>query len=129
MALIPNNPWAFKELAIIKVDQGDVTGAKQLLERGVAHNPDTPDLYAALGRIYLQSANPKSAVLVLKRAISLDPRNGTYHFQLARAYQAQGLHEKANEEMAQTRALASGSASRANGDFYRRGAAATAQRP
>ncbi len=108
VALIPNNPWAFKELAIIKVDRGDVRGATQLLERGVTNNPDTPDLYAALGRTYLQSANPRSAVPVLKRAISLDPRNGTYHFQLARAYQAEGLHQKAEEEMAQTRALSNG---------------------
>jgi tetratricopeptide (TPR) repeat protein len=125
VALVPDNPWAFKELAIIKVDQGDVTGAKQLLERGVAHNPDAPDLYAALGRIYLQSGNAKSAVIVLKRAISLDPKNGTYHFQLARAYQAQGLHAKANEEMAQTRALASEGAA---GEMEKlsRGAAATA---
>jgi tetratricopeptide (TPR) repeat protein len=106
--LVPNNPWAFKELAVIKVDRGDVKGATQLLERGVTNNPDTPDLYAALGRIYLQSGNPRSAVPVLKRAISLDPRNGTYHFQLARAYLAQGLHAKADEEMAQTRALANG---------------------
>jgi tetratricopeptide (TPR) repeat protein len=108
VALIPNNPWAFKQLAIIKVDRGDVRGATQLLERGVTNNPDTPDLYAALGRTYLQSANPRSAVPVLKRAISLDPRNGTYHFQLARAYQAEGLHQKAEEEMAQTRALSNG---------------------
>lgn len=110
VALIPNNPWAFKELATIKVDQGDVRGAKQLLESGVNNNPDTPDLYAALGRVYLQSANPRSAVLVLKRAISLDPRNGSYHFQLARAYLAQGLRGKADQEMARTRALASESA-------------------
>ena len=125
VALIPNNPWAFKELALIKVDQGDVTGAKHLLERGVANNPDTPDLYAALGRIYLQTANPRSAVPVLKRAISLDPRNGAYHFQLARAYMAQGLHGKADEEMAQTRALASGSAT-GQMEILSRGAAATA---
>lgn len=110
VALVPNNPWAFKELAIIKVDQGDVKGATHLLERGVSHNPDTPDLYAALGRTYLQTANPRSAVPVLKRAISLDPRNGTYHFQLARAYQAEGLPQKAAEEMAQTRALSNGGA-------------------
>jgi tetratricopeptide (TPR) repeat protein len=110
VSLLPNNPWAFKELAIIKVDQGDVRGAIQLLRRGVASNPDTPDLYAALGRIYLQSGEPRSAEVVLKRSISLDPKNGTYHFQLARAYLAQGLHGKAEEEMAQTRALASGSA-------------------
>ncbi len=124
-ALVPDNPWAFKELATIKVDQGDATGAKQLLERGVALNPDAPDLYAALGRIYLQSGNAKSAVIVLKRAISLDPKNGTYHFQLARAYQAQGLHDKANEEMAQTRALASEGAA-GQMEMLSRGAAATA---
>ena len=74
VALIPNNPWAFKELAIIKVDRGDVTGAKQLLEQGVTHNPDTPDLYAALGRIYLQSGNPRSAVSCLNGRSRLIPK-------------------------------------------------------
>src|SRR5882757_1156098 len=108
VALVPDNPWAFKELAIIKGDQGDVRGATQLLERGVTHNPDAPDLYAALGRTYLQSANPRSAVPALKRAISLDPKNGTYHFQLARAYLAEGMRQKADEEMAQTRVLSNG---------------------
>ena len=106
VALVPNDPWAVKELALMEIDRGDTSDATRLLRQGIADNPDAPDLYAALGRVYLQSSQPKSSVPLLERAVALDPQNGTYHFQLARAYLAQGLHQKADAEMAKTRALA-----------------------
>ena len=70
--------------------------------------------HCAVDRVRLQYS-PQDIVSfgersALKRAISLDPRNGTYHFQLARAYKAEGLHEKAEEELAQMRALSHGGA-------------------
>jgi tetratricopeptide (TPR) repeat protein len=105
VALAPNNPWAVKELALIRIGQGDSKGATQLLRQGIIDNPDAPDLYAVLARIYLQSSQPKIAQPLLEKAVALDAQNGAYHYQLARAYLAQGLHAKADAEMARTRAL------------------------
>src|SRR5207245_6355668 len=52
--IAPGNPSAYKDLAEIRLDQSDVQGAVQVLEKGVEHNPDAPDLLATLGRAYLQ---------------------------------------------------------------------------
>ncbi len=123
VVLTPTNPWAFKELAMIEVEQGDTKSATRLLRRGIKNNPDAPELYAALGRVYLQSGDARNALLVLKQAAALDPQNGTYHFQLARAYRAAGRHAKAEEEMNQTRALATGGTS-GQMELLSRGAAA-----
>ena len=80
-------------------------GAVQVLEKGVEHNPDAPDLLATLGRAYLQVPAEPRAITVLKRAIALDPKSGSYHYQLGRAYLKAGRRVEASAEMARARAL------------------------
>jgi tetratricopeptide (TPR) repeat protein len=43
----PGNTWAYKDLAEIWLDQGDVQGAIALLQNGVARNPEAPELLSA----------------------------------------------------------------------------------
>ena len=108
VALFPTNPWAYKELAAIKMDRNDNAGAIQLLERGVRNNPESAELCAQLGRAYLNSGETVRAVAILKKAIELDPKSGIYHYQLARAYWAEGRKTEAEAENQQARALVSG---------------------
>jgi len=108
VALIPNNPWAYKELATIQMDRDENAKAIQLLERGVKNNPESADLYATLGRAYLHAPDTKRAVAMLKKAIALDPKSGMYHYQLAQAYLAEGHRQQAEVEKQQARKLMSG---------------------
>jgi tetratricopeptide (TPR) repeat protein len=126
VALVPNNPWAYKELATIKMDRDDFAGAIALLEKGVANNPESADLYATLGRAYLHSPDTKHAVSMLKKAISLDPKSGMYHYQLAQAYLAEGRRQEAETEKQKARSLMSGDSQGKMEQFSRGSAAASA---
>lgn len=101
----PANPWPYKDLAEIKLDQADERGAIVVLEKGIARNPDASYLLAALGRAYLQVPAPDHAIAVLKRAIALDPKNGGYHYQLGRAYLKTGRAAEATTQMTLARKL------------------------
>ena len=102
---ISGNTSAYKELAEIRLEQPDVQGAVTILEKGVAHNPDSPELLATLGRAYLQAARGSRAITVLRRAVALDPKSSSYHYQLGRAYLKAGRRAEAGAEMARARAL------------------------
>jgi tetratricopeptide (TPR) repeat protein len=101
----PDNPWAYKDLSAIKLDQADLRGAMAILEKGIARNPDTPDLLAALGKAYLQVPNAERAIQDLRRAIALDSKNSSYHYQLGRAYLKAGRGQEARAEMARAQTL------------------------
>ncbi len=103
--IAPGNTSAYKDLADIRLEQADAQGAVTVLEKGVARNPDTPELLATLGRAYLQVPNVARAIIVLQRATTLEPRSGTYHYQLGRAYLKAGRHAEASAEMARARVL------------------------
>jgi Flp pilus assembly protein TadD len=101
----PGNPWAFKEISEIKLESDDTAGAILLLEKGTAHNPDAPDLFAILGRAYLRVSNVPRATTAFRRAIALDGKNGSYHFQLSRALLSAGRGREANTEIERARTL------------------------
>jgi tetratricopeptide (TPR) repeat protein len=103
----PSNSWAYKDLADIKLDRGDAAGTIRLLEKGIARNPDTPELSAVLGRAYLQVSDPERSISALRRAVALDKGNGSYHLQLGRALLLAGQHAEADAEAAKARQLVS----------------------
>jgi tetratricopeptide (TPR) repeat protein len=106
--IVPGNIWAYKELAELRLDRGDARGAIALLEKGVVHNSDAPLLLSTLARAYLQVPDTGRAISNLTRAIALDPKNGSYHYQLGRAYLKAGRHDEANTEMKRARGLSNG---------------------
>jgi tetratricopeptide (TPR) repeat protein len=101
----PDNAWAYKDLAEIKLDEGDTAGAIALLEQGTQRNPDAAELFAVLGRAYLRTNDFTRAIPSLKRAIALDDNNGSYHVQLSRALTGAGKRKQADAEMARARVL------------------------
>jgi predicted Zn-dependent protease len=103
----PGNTWAYKDLAEIWLDQGDVQGAIALLQKGIARNPEAPELLSILGRAYLQVPDPVRAISVLSQAIALDPKNSGYHYQIGRAYHKAGRQREASAEMMRARSLTS----------------------
>jgi tetratricopeptide (TPR) repeat protein len=103
----PSNSWAYKDLADIKLDRGDASDAILSLEKATARNPDAPELFATLGRAYLQVSDPVPSISAFRRAVALDDKNGSYHLQLGRALLRAGHRAEANAEAARARVLVS----------------------
>jgi tetratricopeptide (TPR) repeat protein len=103
--IAPDNPWAYKELSELKLDREGAAGAIALLEKGATHNPDAPELFATLGKDYLQAGDVTHSIAALRRAIAIDGENSSYHYQLGRALFKAGHSREANTEIARGRAL------------------------
>jgi tetratricopeptide (TPR) repeat protein len=103
----PSNSWAYKDLADIKLDRGAAADAIPLLEKAAARNPDAPELFATLGRAYLQASHPERSISAFRRAVALDDKNGSYHLQLGRALLRAGHRVEASAEVARARVLVS----------------------
>ena len=103
----PSNSWAYKDLADIKLDRGAAADAIPLLEKAAARNPDAPELFATLGRAYLQASHPERSISAFRRAVVLDDKNGSYHLQLGRALLRAGHRVEASAEVARARVLVS----------------------
>jgi len=66
------------------------------LQRALSRGPDLPHARALLGRAYLDAGDAVKALPHLEAALPSDT-DGSLHLQLARAYQASGQAEKAQE--------------------------------
>jgi tetratricopeptide (TPR) repeat protein len=101
----PTNAMAARELAEVRLDEADPQSAVAVLEKAIAGNHDAPELFATLGRAYLQTSNETRAIAVLKKAIALSPDVSSYHYQLGRAYLKAGRSVQAHTEMERARTL------------------------
>jgi predicted Zn-dependent protease len=78
--------------------------AVPLLARAVARDPGLLPAQAALGRAYLDAGEPAKAIAPLERALASD-KDGSLHYQLARAYRATGQAPRAAEATARFQEL------------------------
>jgi len=62
-------------------------------------------LLSTLGQAYLRLPDAPRAISNLSKAVALDPKNGSYHYQLSRAYLKAGLQSKADAETKLARTL------------------------
>lgn len=65
------------------------------LEKAVRLDPKHAPALGALGQAYLAAGRAGDAARILETALAGDDPNGTRHYQLARAYQAAGLPDRA----------------------------------
>jgi len=91
--------------------QGDAYLNQQLpekalpyLQRAVRGNPKLLQAKASLARVYLQLGQAGDAAQYLKEVLPID-EDGTFHFELARAYRAAGKADLAKEALDQYREL------------------------
>ena len=68
---------------------------------------DYAEAYTALGEIYLYQKRIDDAVQVLERAVAIMPQMKQAHYRLGQAYEAKGLHRKAQEELDRANSLSS----------------------
>ena len=74
--------------------------AVPLLEGAVRRDPKLLPAQAALGRAYAEAGDMARAIPALRAALETD-RDGSLHYQLARAYRATGRPELASQALAQ----------------------------
>ncbi len=75
--------------------------------RAVELQPNFPDALIAAGKVLISKAQFQQAILLLDKAVSLDPSNEVAHYRLAQALQKNGANERAAREFAEFRRLRS----------------------
>lgn len=66
---------AYDGLLTIYVTQEKFDEAFSIANQGVSYFPNDPTLLANLGSLYVQRGDQKDALLILRKALSLDPKN------------------------------------------------------
>ena len=77
------------------------------LKQAAQLEPNSPDPSFELGKLYAAKEDWPEARLAFEHVIELNPQFAAAHFQLCRAYEHLGLHDKADQEARQTQALMS----------------------
>jgi len=93
----PNDPEAFKNLALAELASGDALAASGALRRAVAIAPKRADLWAALGETFMAEADGQVGVdarAAFNEALKLDPESLSARYFLARADIADGKVEQ-----------------------------------
>src|SRR3954471_3701400 len=76
--------------AALKLHQdGQITKAARAYQRILDASPNDPQALHLLGVTCIQTAQPGKGAELIERAIALQPNIGTFHLNLASAYQAQ----------------------------------------
>src|SRR5574340_852538 len=70
------------------------------------HLPEfAPTAWAGLGRAYSEKKQFEQAIACYQRALTLDPDNANFHYQLGQAYLKSGKKTAAQKEFGETRKL------------------------
>ncbi|HYE66481.1 MAG TPA: tetratricopeptide repeat protein [Pyrinomonadaceae bacterium] len=94
-------------LGMIAQSEGDLAVAAQWLGRVLKSEPNHSSARAALGIIHLKQKNYEAARAELERAIALDPKDVTAHYQLGIVYARLGNKERSQSLFALTEKLRS----------------------
>jgi putative PEP-CTERM system TPR-repeat lipoprotein len=89
----------------IKLNNGDITGAEELLKNCVAKAPQSAGAALALGRLYLVIKKFDPAEQQLRRAFELDPKSGAALKDLGMLQLQQGRSQQAEQTFKQLSAL------------------------
>jgi tetratricopeptide (TPR) repeat protein len=100
LAIDPGNGNASYELASIQSDLGNLDEATKLYEQIVERYPDFEEALVGLGGVYLDSQKPEQALVVLERAIKLNPKDDVAWYRIARADRAMGNKEGQQKALA-----------------------------
>jgi len=76
---------------------GDLSGAQRVYRVAIKAYPQSAEMPARLGQLLLKRGKPKSAVVFLQKALSLDARNPALLKKLTEAYFKGSAYEQAQE--------------------------------
>jgi tetratricopeptide (TPR) repeat protein len=92
-------------LARALIQLGQTKDALELLKELAQSSSKNPDAYYQLGKLQLEEADAKSAILSLQEAAGLSPESEMIHRELAAAYRQDSRLEDADREMKQAEAI------------------------
>jgi tetratricopeptide (TPR) repeat protein len=88
-----------KKYAKLLEEDGRLKESEAALERLNVVYPQDAELHERLGNLYLQTRNPKAAVREFGALVAMNPIDvAGSHYNLAKAYKAEGQNDKAREE-------------------------------
>jgi Tfp pilus assembly protein PilF len=78
IALKSQNPRVYYNYGLMLNSRKKFKEAEAVLQKGIAINPDTPDLYYALTFVHIQADNKAKAQQTASRLKQMDPNNPNY---------------------------------------------------
>ncbi len=69
----PTSAFCWMASAMVKINQGDLFGARASAETSLRYSPNHGAAHGAMGQIEIYLGNPQAAMLYIDRAIRLDP--------------------------------------------------------
>lgn len=81
---------ALYQQAQSRLADGNASGAAEVLELAVEHEPHQASLHETLGRAYFASARVERARVEFARALEIDPSDDYAHFGIGRCFERQG---------------------------------------
>ena len=100
ISIAPEKPRTYYHLALAKVIQGDVEGAKQSLTRALVADEQYAPAYTELGDLLMQQGRFAEAVEPLRKAIQYGPTQESPYYLLTRVYARLGQKTQ-SEDMLQ----------------------------
>jgi lipopolysaccharide biosynthesis regulator YciM len=97
-------------LVITETDPKNIAEAQEAISQAVALNPEDAAMRTLAGKILLDGKDYKGAVEQLEMAVHLQPSLVRAHDLLQTAYLALGNHDKAAEQLAQIKQIATDNA-------------------
>ena len=100
MRLNPNFYLTYLELAIIGIKCGKIIESKPLLLKSLSLQ-EHEMAWSHLGIIEAYEGNVDNAIHCFEKAVSLNPKNADLRYNLGKAFQQSGNHERAKQELSQ----------------------------
>ncbi|HKA17894.1 MAG TPA: tetratricopeptide repeat protein [Blastocatellia bacterium] len=101
----PDHPRSIYYLGNIAVVRGDWKAALPLLERAAAAMPQSFDAHYDFGKALLRDGQVTQAASELQKAIAVNAKNSSAHYQLALAYRQMKREDEAQREFSLAREL------------------------
>ncbi|GAB4563335.1 MAG: hypothetical protein Tsb0020_12410 [Haliangiales bacterium] len=99
LAATPDDPQHYFLVATMHLVMGDDEAAQRVLRRALRFRAELAEVHAALGAIAYGRGRHSEAVWHLRRSVYKQPRNGSYHYNLALALSALGDAQAALYEL------------------------------
>lgn len=82
----PQHAEYWWRLGRVQLELGDIHRARELLDRALGLDPDSPEAHAALARLFARQNDGRAALLHSQRAAELRPDEPAFQIQLAEAF-------------------------------------------
>jgi tetratricopeptide (TPR) repeat protein len=83
----PNDVEVLNEYADILIECKYLDEAEKVLQQSIAFNPEQPDTYLSLGRLYRNKGNLDLAISMFSKSLSIDPGIYSSYVELGKTYQ------------------------------------------